>query len=139
MFEDIVSGLKVLLANEKIERERREEAEQQRAEFARRRDLAKKRNEREEKRITYLRELVHLQREAAGIRSWLASLPNTATANTASDVGRMVRWATARLADLEVRTTVDAAAVQLGGKALFPEIDELHDPLGDPQEGRYYW
>ncbi|WP_187290855.1 hypothetical protein [Hyphomicrobium denitrificans] len=40
--------------------------------------------------------------------------------------------ATARLADLEARTTIDAAA-QLEGKALFPEIDELHDPLG------YYW
>jgi hypothetical protein len=139
MFEDIITGLKVLLANEKTERERREEEERRRVEFARRRDLAKKRKEREEKRIAYLRELVQLRREAADIRSWLASLPDTAAASTANDLARMVGWATARLADLEARTTVDAAAVQLEGKALFPEIDELHDPLGDPQEGRYYW
>jgi hypothetical protein len=139
MFNDIVSGLKVLLSNEKTERERREEQERERAEFAGRRDLAKKRKEREEKRISYLRELVQLQREAADIRNLLASLPDTATADTASGLARMVRWATARLADLEARTTVDATAVQLEERALFPEIDELHDPLGDPQEGRYYW
>jgi len=139
MFENIVSGLKVILANEKTEREQREEQERQYAELNRRRDLAKKRKEREEKRITYLRELVQLQREAADIKSWLASLPETATADTADDLGRMIQWATARLADLEARTTVDAAAAQLEGKALFPEIDELHDPLGDPPESRYYW
>lgn len=100
MFENIVSGLKILLANTKAGRERR---------------------------------------EAADIRSWLASLPETATAETTSDLGRMMQWAIERLADLEARTTVDAAAVKLEGKALFPEIDELHDPLGDPPEPRYYW
>lgn len=139
MFENIVSGLKIILANEKTERERREEDERQRAELARRRDLAKKRKEREEKRIAYLRELVQLQREAADIESWLASLPQIAGSDTTNDLGRMIQWATARLADLEARTTIDAAAVQLEGKALFPEIDELHDPLGDPPEPKYYW
>lgn len=139
MFENIISGLKVILSNEKTERERREEVERQRAELARRHDLAKKRNEREGQRIAYLRELVQLQREAADIQSWLASLPETATADTAGDLGRMIQWATARLTDLNARTTADAAAVQLEGKALFPEIDELHDPLGDPPEPGYYW
>jgi len=139
MFENIVSGLKILLANTKAERERREEEDRLRAELARRRDLARKRKEREKKRIAYLRELVQLQREAADIRSWLARYPKQATGETTNDLGRMMQWAIERLADLEARTTVDAAAVQLEGKALFPEIDELHDPLGDPPEPRYYW
>ncbi|MFC0219428.1 hypothetical protein ACFFJ7_13600 [Pseudochelatococcus lubricantis] len=139
MFENIVSGLKVILSNNKSERERREEQERQRAELARRHALAKKRKEREEKRIAYLRELMQLQREASDIRSWLASLPETATADSASDLGRMVQWATGRLADLEALTTVEAAAVQLEGNALFPEIDELHDPMGEPPERKYYW
>lgn len=139
MFDNIVSGLKVILANEKTERERREEQERQWAELARRRELAKKRKEREDKRIAYLRELVELQREAADIRSWLSSLPEGVAADSASELGRMVQWARARLADLKARTTVEAAAVQLGGKALFPEIDELNDPLGDPPDNRYYW
>jgi hypothetical protein len=46
---------------------------------------------------------------------------------------------TARYADLEARTTIDAAAAQLEGKALFPVIDELHDSFGDPPEPKYYW
>lgn len=139
MFEAIVSGLKVTLAYEKTERERRAEEALQRAELARRRDLAKKRREREEQRIAYLRELVQLQHEAAEIRSWLASLPRGIAVDSSTELGRMVLWAKERLADLEARTTVKAAAVQLEGKALFPEIDDLHDPLGDPPEPKYYW
>jgi hypothetical protein len=51
----------------------------------------------------------------------------------------MLLWAKERLCYLEARTTVKAAAAQLEGKSLFPEVDELHDPLGDPPEPRYYW
>jgi hypothetical protein len=107
--------------------------------LALRRGLAKKRKEREEQRIAYLRELVQLQREAADIKGWLASLPEGAVAESSSELGRMLLWAKERLCYLEARTTVKAAAAQLEGKSLFPEVDELHDPLGDPPEPRYYW
>lgn len=140
MFESIVVGLKVILAHNRTERERREEEARQRAEFTRRRELAKQRKEREQARVDYLRKLVKLQREAADIRSWLASLPAHASAETSTELGRMLIWARERLAHLERRTTVDAAAVELKGKSLFPEVDELHDPLGDPPEPKgYYW
>lgn len=138
MFESIVVGLKVILAHNKTERERREDEEQQRAELARRRGLAKQRKEREQARVDYLRKLVKLQREAADIRSWLASLPAHVSADSTTELGRMLLWARERLDKLERRTTVDAAAGELKGKALFPDVDELHDPLGDPPEG-YYW
>lgn len=39
-----------------------------------------KRKVREEKRITHLRGLAQLQREATDIKGWLASLPETAAA-----------------------------------------------------------
>lgn len=140
MFDSIVIGLKVILAHEKAQREKREEEARQREELARRRQLAKKRREREEARIAYLRELVELQREAADIRSWLSSLPADTAADHATELGRMLIWARARLTHLESCTTVDAAAVELDGKALFPEMDELHDPLGDPPEPKgYFW
>lgn len=45
MFENIASSLKIIFASEKAEREQREEDERQRAELARRRDLARKRKE----------------------------------------------------------------------------------------------
>lgn len=97
MFENIASSLKIIFASEKAEREQREEDERQRqrqrAELARRRDLARKRKEREEKRIPHLRELVQLQREATGIKSWLASLPAIAAVDAAKDFGCTIQWA----------------------------------------------
>lgn len=139
LLPDIVSQLEVLLANEKAQREEREERERQWAEMSRRRDLAKRRKDREQKRIEYLRGLVELQREAADIRAWLASLPADKKENEATDLGRMLAWASERLSMLDQATTIDAAKATLNGMPLFPEVDELHDPLGDPPEQRGYW
>lgn len=139
MLGDIVVGLKVILAHEKTERERREEEARQRAELARRRDLAKKRKEREEARVTWLNELVDLRREAAGIRDWLASLPPEAKVDPDTERGRMLIWAKARLSNLEARIDLDAAFSQIDGKSLFPETDDLYDPLGDPPEPSWRW
>jgi hypothetical protein len=138
MFEGILAGLKVVLAYKKSERERREQEAREWAELGRRQGLAKKREEREEKRTAYLRELVQLRREVAGIKSWLASLPEGVAADSSTELGRMLLWAKERLGELEARTTVEAAAIKLEGKSLFPEVDELHDPLGDPPEPRYW-
>lgn len=139
MIADIVEGLKALLASEKARREKREEDERQWAELSRRRDLAKKRKLREETRVAYLRELVELQREAADIRTWLATVPDTIEDGQATELTRMIHWARARLAFLEKETTINAAAARFEGKALFPEVDELHDPLGDPPAPSYGW
>lgn len=139
MLSDIVVGLKVILAHKKTEREEREKAERRRADMARRRDLAKKRKEREEARIAWLTELVELRREAAGIRGWLDALPPEAKADPATERGRMLVWAQERLADLEARINLDTAFGRIEGQSLFPETDELHDPLGEPPEPKYYW
>jgi len=139
LLPDIVSGLEVLLANERARREENEERQRQWAEMSRRRDLAKRRKEREQKRIEYLRNLVELQREAADIRTWLASLPADKLESEAADLGRMLAWASERLATLDQATTIDAAKATLNGLLLFPELDELHNPLGDPPERRGYW
>lgn len=139
MLENVVTGLKAVLASDREERELREERERQWAELSRRRDLAKKRKEREEARIAHLRELVQLQREAADIKEWLGSLPAEAAADSATELGRMVAWAKARLTALQAKTTADGAAVKLEGKALFPDVDELHDPLGDPSEPKHHY
>jgi hypothetical protein len=125
MLGDIATGLKVLLAHEKVERERRQEEERRRQEWARRYHLAKKRKEREEARIAHLRRLVELQREGDGIRNWLSSLPSNVVADQSTKLGRMLLWAKSRLAELERRTTVDAASAELDGMALFAEVDEL--------------
>lgn len=139
MIPAIVDGLKALLASDRAKREKREEDERRWAELSRRRDLAKKRKQREETRVTYLRELVELQREATDIRTWLSTVPDGVEADPSTELGRMISWARGRLASLTERTTIRAAAAQFEGKALFPEVDELHDPLGDPPMPSYGW
>lgn len=139
MIAAIVDGLKALLASDKARREKREDDERAWAELSRRRDLAKKRKQREETRIAYLKELVELQREAADIRTWLATLPAAVEADQTTELTRMIHWARGRLTSLEEGTTVNAAAVRFEGKALFPEVDELHDPMGDPPSPSYGW
>ncbi len=80
-----------------------------------------------------------LEREAGDIKGWLASLPDGVMADSLTELGRMVLWAKERFGDLEGRTTVKAALVQIQGMALFPDVDDLHDPLGDPPAQRHYW
>jgi hypothetical protein len=138
MFGDILAGLKIILAYEKSERERREQEALQRAELARRWELVKKRKDREEHRIAHLQELMRLRREALDIKSWLASLPEGIMTDSSTELSRMLLWAKERLDNLEAKTTIEAMTVQLEGKSLFPEVDELHDPLGDPSEPRYW-
>lgn len=134
LLPDIVTGLEVILAYYKNSREEREERNRQWADMERRRDLAGKRAAREKKRIEYIRGLVELQREASDIRSWIASLPPGSSPEANSDLARMLAWAQARLVRLDASTTIDAAAALLDGRPLFPEHDDLSDPLGDPPE-----
>jgi hypothetical protein len=67
----------------------------------------------------------------------LPHLPEDALADCSTELGRMLLWAKERLGYLEARTTVEATT-RLEGKSLFPEVDELHDPLGDPPEPKFY-
>lgn len=87
-----------------------------------------------------MRELVDLRREANDIRTWLDDLPVDIRANANGNLRRMIDWAEARLADLEVKSTVGAAQAKLDGMDLFPEFDALEDPEGEPPPpGLYGW
>ncbi|QBL92329.1 hypothetical protein KSAC_00810 [Komagataeibacter saccharivorans] len=44
----------------------------------------------------------------------------------------MLQWAESRLAELDRQTGLDAAKSLAGEGDLFPVVDELEDPLGDP-------
>ncbi|MCB8883998.1 hypothetical protein ACELLULO517_27420 [Acidisoma cellulosilytica] len=139
MFESIVACIKAILIFEKERRQQREDDERKRVDLERRYGLAKKRKEREDRRVAYLRELVQLQREAGEIRAWLATVPHGAEEESSTELGRMLIWANERLLDLDERTTIKAAATQFEELALFPEVDDLHDPLGEPPARRYPW
>ncbi|MDY0885439.1 hypothetical protein ACFPL7_12130 [Dongia soli] len=134
MLEDIVAGIKATLANEKSERERREEDTRIRAKMAHRRDLSKKRKEREEQRTAYLSQLLQRRRQASEVRDWLASLPSDVENEQSGEARRMRIWVQERLADIEAHINLQKAINGPDEKSLFPETDDLHDPLGEPAE-----
>ena len=50
----------------------------------------------------------------------------------------MMGWARDRLGSLEAIIDPGKVATELRERKLFSEIDELHDPLGDPPESRWW-
>ena len=138
MVSDIVAGIELILEAIRVGREESEERERQWKELQRRRALANARKEREERRFSHLQRIVELRREAREIRDWLAELSETAQPSEDSDLGRMLLWVRDRLAEIDRQTGSDAAQAIAGEANLFPEVDELYDPLGDPPTG-YGW
>lgn len=140
VLESIVSGINATLTLRRVRREEQEERERERAELSRRRDLARKRKEREVQRSSYWRKIARTQREIKMLREWLDRDRIEANRTSADNVQRMVNWASARLSALEESITVENVERHLFAKDLFPEVDDLIDPLGDPpEEPRYPW
>lgn len=132
MVEDVATGLEAILATRRLQREEREERERRYQERARRHALARERAEREKKREAFLDQLMELRREVDALEAWLAR-----TGPTSGPVGshaRLIAWATARLETLRQRLEPDQISAALDADKLFPEPDELHDPLGEPDE-----
>lgn len=131
LLDQVVTGIEARLEYEKVRREEREERERQWKELERRKELARRRHEREENRIELLAGLIRARREADEIRTWLSTI-GPAESPGSGDLARMVKWARSRLASLEQKVSAEGVSSTLSGTSLFPEADEFHDPLGDP-------
>ena len=132
MVEDVVTGLEAVLAARRLQREEREERERRYQERARRHALARQRAEREKKREAFLDQLMELRREVDALEDWLARAGPTS--ELAGSHARLIGWATARIETLRQRLEPGQIRAALDAEKLFPEPDELHDPLGDPNE-----
>ncbi len=132
MVPEIVAGIELILETIRVRREEREERERQWKILQHRRQLAQARIKREETRLSRLRQIIELRREAREIREWISSLPQEDSLSVDSDLGRMLQWVDSRLAEIDRRTGLDAAKSFAGEGDLFPAVDELEDPLGDP-------
>lgn len=132
MVEDVATGLEAILATRRLQREEREERERRYQERARRHALARERAEREKKREAFLDQLMELRREVDALEAWLAR--NGPTSELAGSHARLIAWATVRLETLRQRLEPDQISAALDVEKLFPEPDELHDPLGEPDE-----
>lgn len=135
MVPEMVAGIELILKAICVRREEREERERQWKVLQHRRQLAQARSEREEKRLRHLRQIIELRKEAYEIRAWLDSLPSATEPSESSNLGRMLLWVRERLTEIERGTGIDAACSFADMDELFPDVDELCDPLGDPPLG----
>lgn len=137
LLDSIVTGFEVLLAARKTHRLEDERREREQAELARRQRLAEERRNREKKRRELLKDVMHKSAEATTIRQWLSSLDLT---NAEGDEGfaQFVTWAQAKLAALDAAVSRENISAIVESQALFPTVDTLHDPLGEPPRRHYY-
>lgn len=135
----IAAGFEAHLVASRARREEQERREAERRELERRRELAKARRARETKRESLLRELSRNARKAKELRQWLEDAELAGAEVASPDVVRMLDWVRAKLADLERSLTFGRLDEFLRENELFPETDNLHDPLGDPPPRTGWW
>jgi hypothetical protein len=104
------------------------------AELARRRGLAAARRTREAERTSLLRKLVRMERQAGQLSGWVAQ--READVETSPEIQRMVDWVKVELVGLEEFLDPSKLSRLLHTRNLFPEVDDLVDPLGEPPPRR---
>lgn len=138
MIDQIVDGFEAHIVAAKHRRQENERAEAERQELARRRGLAKARRDRESNRKSLISKLMRTERQAAQLREWISAYERHSRAEPNAELERMLGWARDRLSSLEAIIDPVKVATELRERKLFPEIDELHDPLGEPPESRWW-
>jgi hypothetical protein len=109
-----------------------------RVELERRRALSRLRNTREFERKKLLARLLRAEQRAVQLRQWITRIASSEEIPEDSDLGRFVSWTRAELRNLENSIRPSRITEALGQSNLFPEHDELHDPLGDPPPQRHW-
>jgi hypothetical protein len=107
-----------------------------RVELERRRALSKLRKARELERKKILARLLRVEHRAVQLRQWIARIENSEEIFVNSDLGRLLNWTRAELLNLENSIHPSSIVEALRQSNLFPEHDELDDPLGDPPPQR---
>ena len=102
------------------------------SELARRRKLAGARQERERERRTLLVSLIRTERRAKELQRWIEAHDIFETAEPNTELKRMLDWARTELDTLNAVIAPARMSEMLRDRNLFPETDELADPLGDP-------
>lgn len=100
----------------------------------RRRLLAARRVERERRRMELLESCMSGLNKATQLREWMQRLADGRQVEPT--VQRMLKWAHGQASLLEAKAAAEMDQAGLGD--LFPETDDLHDPLGDPAP-RHPW
>lgn len=131
LFDAIVIGLDAYLVAEKARREDRDAWHRAYEENQRRWALAEQRAEREKGRLRFVHELCGFQAEADKLRAWLGHV-ELRDADGSPRFARVIAWTRERLAFVEQQSDADLVEAALSETSLFPDVDDLEDPLGEP-------
>jgi hypothetical protein len=99
--------------------------------LAHRRRLAAARQSREIERASLLQKLIETQQKALELRKWITQWETKEQASS-PEVQRLIKWAKATLSDSENFLLPTELTKLLEVRGLFPEVDDLTDPLGEP-------
>lgn len=138
LVDDIVDGREAHLVAARLHREECERREAERRELERRRGLAKARREREHSRKALLAKLITAERGAVQRREWIGGKKRLLVDSANPELARMTLWVQEQLDALETILDPDQLTTDLRKRKLFPETDDLHDPLGEPPEPRFW-
>jgi hypothetical protein len=99
--------------------------------LAHRRRLAAARQSRNAEREALLQELTQAERKAFELRGWITQWELKADA-ASPEIRRLIKWAKQILLDMERSILPTELTKRLEMRDLFPDVDDLADPLGDP-------
>lgn len=137
LLDGIVTGFEVLLVARKSKRLETERREREAADLARRQSLADQRRKREKARGQLLNDIIDKSAEADTIRHWLSSLDLTSIEKDV-EFSRFITWTQYKLATLDIAVSRHRIGEVVKSQELFPTVDNLHDPLGEPPRRFYY-
>lgn len=100
--------------------------------LGRRQQLAAARRQRESQRLALLGQLVDAQRRSDELKRWISAYNSPADEKSRPALRRMVEWAASQLDDLERILNPERIEQTLLERELFPDVDPLDDPKGDP-------
>lgn len=101
-------------------------------ELTRRRRLADARRDRENEREALLVELIQSTLRAGQLRDLVGRYEDFQATVPSPVIQRMLEWARAQLGELEASVNPTQLSAILSSRNMFPEVDELADPLGEP-------
>ena len=125
LLDQIIVGFDAYTLAAKAQREEHEDWNRRYHEQQRRRALERQRQERETARAAFLAKIIDRVEEANRLRAWLFT--TSLEAPNAPAFGRIHVWAGERLASLS--RVAQPNAIELEAAALFPEVDDLADPV----------
>ncbi|OWK26313.1 hypothetical protein AJ87_03115 [Rhizobium yanglingense] len=117
---DFVTGMRMIITAEAENIRIRAGTERRRQALSQRRELATRRADREDKRLSYLQWIAAHRREIDDLRATISAVPKAA--NLPPEYERMISWAEQRLSELEARTTVDQIQASLVDQNLYPSL-----------------